>query len=596
MATHTVIASTVDVEALARGLLDPERDRPWAVVTIPQGRTAPLISVEEFERGVGQLCRLFLLPTGELSWRLGSLLPERCQVYGGAARVYPVGAGWAQDPSLSPLRFVWGDPDAVTDALIGDALGMANAAGLLTSTLRPMVAAAGTVAVVVSAKRALVHLDTGGLAVIAQESVCPGVPLDWVVESGQHFVGSLDEETKWFTPEWAGLTELGALEAYPPGTVTLGFVGSVERQSATILLHPALSVSVSRSDVSSNRFDRVDLLLAAGDVVAVRTALDPHGRLRLDLSDIDDDEPVAPAVSLVESGGPWLVEGRNVEPDGQDESLPPVRDRQPAESFAGPAGDDEAPPLREDFPAAVVKPGPGPRPAGRVAVEPAPQATIIQSMQLTIDSLRARIRELESRTPASGRVPHDTVLLELGQLHDVVTRLRRELTEAQKSAREQRQLLRRRSRGEPASPFGDRRSKFDAAEEWVRHEVLLAWVDRFDPATRRVRPLPESYLVGGGFPDSLSTLDDGQLSKAFKAVVDVLTGQLRDVAAARRPHPLRTGNGAEDKDVVRAADAARCMRVSIESNVASARRLHYWVLADGGIELSRIVLHDDMNP
>ena len=39
-----------------------------------------------------------------------------------------------------------------------------------------------------------------------------------------------------------------------------------------------------------------------------------------------------------------------------------------------------------------------------------------------------------------------------------------------------------------------------------------------------------------------------------------------------------------------------CWRVSLQVKTPSARRLHYWVCADGSIELSSVRLHDDYRP
>ncbi len=100
-------------------------------------------------------------------------------------------------------------------------------------------------------------------------------------------------------------------------------------------------------------------------------------------------------------------------------------------------------------------------------------------------------------------------------------------------------------------------------------------------------------MVGPEFATSLERLDDGQLAKTFKATVDVLVGRAADIAG-RRLHPLRAGDGATAADLVRQDDGARCHRASIEQNTPAARRLHYWVRPDGGIELSRVVTHDDM--
>jgi hypothetical protein len=47
---------------------------------------------------------------------------------------------------------------------------------------------------------------------------------------------------------------------------------------------------------------------------------------------------------------------------------------------------------------------------------------------------------------------------------------------------------------------------------------------------------------------------------------------------------------------VRPSDGARCQRAYIEQKTPQARRLHYWALRGGGIELSRVVTHDDVEP
>jgi hypothetical protein len=585
----TLIRELAEVDSLAEGLLNPRRDRPWAIVSIPFGVDVPLLNLDVLERGLGELCPLFVLPTGDLSWRLSSLLPERCQVYGGAARVYPVGTEWTTEPTLSPLRFIRGQMggDRVADALIADALGMANAAGLLGVSTRTQLASAATVTLIVGAERAVLELDEGGTAVIAQESVCPGVPLDWVMKVGQHLTGTLDPDSRWFAPDWMPLTVENVYQHFPIGTVTLGLVCAVQRQAARIQLHPSLSVDVSRADVSSNRFDRVDLLLAPGDVVSVRVVRDANGRLRLNLGDIDDDEPVVPAMALVRGGDPWLLADRSVVQDAEFDDV-----ASPVEPDSEPHVPPQVPEVIERHPS----PGPGLRKVTERKAESRDKATALKSTQLALATAQARVKELESAAIVQHQSPGGISRLEFGELQARNARLRDELAEALKTAREQRQQLRTALKVRPGSPYELRRSRFDSSEEWIRHEILLAWIDWFDAGTRRNWPLPESYRVGEAFAESVSALDDAQLSKTFKAVVDVLTGHFREAAAARRPHPLRVGSGAEDQEVVRQADAARCMRVSIESNVASARRLHYWNLSNGEAELSRVVLHDDMTP
>ena len=105
--------------------------------------------------------------------------------------------------------------------------------------------------------------------------------------------------------------------------------------------------------------------------------------------------------------------------------------------------------------------------------------------------------------------------------------------------------------------------------------------------------LPD-YDLGPLFAASVTALDDTEQATALKCVVDVLTDLARTLTS-RRVHPLRTGAGGDDAPITR-ADGAVCYRASIEVSTASARRLHYWKLPNGRIELSRIVLHDDVEP
>ncbi|WIE81001.1 hypothetical protein [Curtobacterium sp. MCSS17_016] len=133
---------------------------------------------------------------------------------------------------------------------------------------------------------------------------------------------------------------------------------------------------------------------------------------------------------------------------------------------------------------------------------------------------------------------------------------------------------------------------FPTADAAARHAILLAWVDRIPAAEKTERPLPD-YRLSDGFTDSFEPLTDTQTTKALRCVVDILTG--RDDLAARRVHPLRTSEAGNAPAWVR-DDGAVCFRANIESNTASARRLHYWKLPDGTLELIRIVVHDTFEP
>jgi hypothetical protein len=82
-------------------------------------------------------------------------------------------------------------------------------------------------------------------------------------------------------------------------------------------------------------------------------------------------------------------------------------------------------------------------------------------------------------------------------------------------------------------------------------------------------------------------------SKVVEVVVQVLTG-LDAQLAGRDLHRLRDGE-AGNAPYVEREPGVHCWRVALQRGTPSARRLHYW--RDGNIvELSRVVVHDDMTP
>ena len=244
------------------------------------------------------------------------------------------------------------------------------------------------------------------------------------------------------------------------------------------------------------------------------------------------------------------------------------------------------------------------RPSAAPGAPPAHSALL--ATQLSLQRAQARIQDLERRGATVGaaspqlaelRGQADStelqlreMRLELGIAQKSVEHLRDELRDEKKLLRESRRAFAKVTVNEG---FDVRRRRFVEPADWIRHEIYLAWIDRISPTERADWPLPAGYRVGEAFAASLDPLDDGQLAKVFKSAVDVLSGRIRDMVG-RRLHALRTRDSAAD--VVREVDGARCMRASIEQNTPAARRLHYWQLPGGALELGRVVTHDDMRP
>jgi hypothetical protein len=425
---------------------------------------------------------------------------------------------------------------------------------------------AGTVRFLLAdGSRAMVALEDGRTVSVVREQVCPLVPLDRVLNVGMVVEGALDPSGKELRPAFEPPSPAVLDAVFPDGVVTSALVTRAGQLGGELALHPSVRIPISRMDVSSNPKDRLDDLLEVGEVVSARVLHNADGSIRLRLIDVDDDEPVQPALRLLPDGPEWLAL-----PDGPSSEV--ERDQ---------AEDDEAPSV------AVA-------PAGMHTV-PSPSArTALQSAQLALEAERAETarlrRELDAAratSPAEMREVRADLGRALGEHRQLGEQLRaanREIVRVRKVQRVAAGGSRRRAR----------RERFADDEPWIRHELYLTWIDRVEPAERTLYGLPADYVVGDDFAESLEQLDEDRLEKAFRACVDVLTGRA-DTLASRGVHPLRTNASGGAPDLGR-ADGARCMRCAIENDTASARRLHWWRLRNGGIELSRVVLHDDMTP
>lgn len=614
-------------EELAGRILAP-RPRPLVVLSTDPGTGAVVLDLDELLREVGDLADVAIITTGEPTHALSAALPDRAQVYGGAGRSYPADFGREPDWRRSPLRF---PGQKATQNLAADVLGQANAAGLFVKPPQRSAVVSGTVeGFVADGSRAVVTVTGHGLATVSRELTFPPFPLDWTLAKRQRVTGVLDLESKRLLVE-AVVPTIGELASrYPHGSVTLAYVEEVTPTAARLRLHPSVAPIVIRAtDVSPNPLDTVDLLLAEGDVVAARVVHLMEG-LHLRLVDVDDDEEVLPAVAVTTGGPAWLIEGRALvlEPDAPD-----APDALPVD-LSAPVGETDdvavAPAVEEDEPAAddVVRraplapagaplPGPGRRPAAARVPEPVeavpaaapatPVGPALRGVQLELAAAQSRIRLLEQQLVAAGA--DDSSLRRLQEtksgaearmreaLADLGTANRR-ILELEGERRQSTRTLREARRATPAGQTREsreaRRARWASAEEWVRHEVYLAWVERVSATERADWPLGE-YVVGPRFSESLADLDDGQFDKSMRAVVDAVTGRIGEVAG-REQHPLRTGDGAAAPQYVRASDGARCWRAYIEHRTAAARRLHYWTLPGGVVELSRIVVHDDVEP
>lgn len=608
-----IARSAAEVDDVVRRILDSSRTRPIAVATTLFDSGQPLIDLDALEAAIDGVADVALIASGELTYRFAGALPPDCATFNGAVRSFPTDTEWQQRPTLARRRFSFfaTEADEVLQNVIDDLLGMASRAGLTVASARTARPASGVVrGLIADDARAIVQLDSGSLATISAELTFAPAPLPWVIAVGSAVRGLLDPDTSRLALEPAIASAADLWAHYPDGAVTLALVHRVERQRATLLVHPEHPVAVTRGDLSTNPHDRVDLLLTEGDVIDVRVVRDAQGRLALQTIDLDDDEHVLPALALTPGGLPWLAHGRPLlepEPDLTVTSI---------EQFLASVGLARAPEVDDHDAApatatatataaagiAAPRPGPGPQPAERRAEQPVDRRTALQSALTTVDELKAQLRA--ARAERRGSTAAEATA-EVERMKNLVTELladngralndARQLRDRLKDAQASLRSARRTSPDAAPEAARDRRTRFADADEWIRHELYLQWIERFDPATRAQHPLPAATLIGPQFAASLDPLDDAQLDRALRCTMEAVTGFIAKVSA-REVHVLRSGDGASDPPRVRPDDGARCMRAYIEQKTPQARRLHYWALRGGGVELSRVVQHDDVEP
>ncbi|MFD6165423.1 hypothetical protein ACFWFR_09560 [Oerskovia sp. NPDC060287] len=637
-----------DVEGarvLAAHLLTPGRPWPVVAISVAAGHDAPYVDLDGLLEEVSGLAEVVVLPTGDASWAFSAVMPPSTQVYGGAARVYPVDHEWVGLPRRSKLRFAYSDADArrLHDHLTHDTLTAALSAGLLGTSHDPDAPRVeGTVRSILG-PRAFVTLDDDSLASIAEELTVPGVCLARLLVVGQRVAGTLDRESRRLDVRGALLVPDGAtrpgedthLGGYAVGQVVLADVTAVAPATVHLRLVPGLEVAVPRDDVTGNPADELTDLFTVGEVVLARVVATAPWRLRLDdVDDSDSDDAPVPAPSLLDGGPPWLVLPDLSRPT-PPRSLPVLPSlRLPGLSpDAGPA--EEVPTeLLAEAPAEVLtgetsapEPGlaePGSSaegglrrrtPLDLIANAPrrdtpaAPTRGALRDMSLALEASRTRARTLEADLAAATaevgllRAAAQATAVELGGLRLRAAELDRDLAEAltraenfrtryRKADLSRQQLKKAEKAASHAGAAPDDGAVFLDPVEQFRFEVQLAWVRRVPAAEKASKPLAP-YTLGDRFLPSLTAIEGVSRAKVVDVVVEVLTGDAEHIAG-RELHPLRVNEGGSSPALVR-EDGATCWRASLQSKRASARRLHYWKRGEH-IELSRVVLHDDVEP
>lgn len=528
----TEVGTVEDVAALVTLIREPGRTHPVVVVTTRNRETVPLIDAAALAEAVRPL-PVHVLRTGELTWELTALLPDEMGVFGGAARVWWPGYADSDPPRRHPLFFAYsaGEGDAASRRLLADLARHGVAVRHATPTPGSARLARQGEQVTGEVTALVYH----GADVRLEDGRAAYVPAPLVADVPPAHPRDLlvvgDRVQGWLTGRLRdGLVELDLRRG----------------------LQPAAHVET-------------------GTVVEARVLEAMPGGVELD---------VAPGVrgwyKLPRKAEPPVVGGtlrvRVVKLEGGRAVLEtPPRERPPAPVVVGPP---------------APKPGP-PHPARRhTDQDPAPEeaagsdADLVVALQGALAEARREIAGLKEELDAQRQHVATTERTMAEGIRD----LRRQLQESRgetRAARDRSLSLEARLTGSGAH---------EDPEQQLRHEVQVAW-QRYQPDDRRQWPL-RGFLLGPEFLVTVASLHGIERSKIVDVCTDVVTGRAAQMAS-REVHPLRTAEGGDAPQRVR-ADGAMAWRASLQHNTPSARRLHYWQLRDGRVELARVGVHDDM--
>ncbi|HMR48556.1 MAG TPA: hypothetical protein PKE40_05370 [Arachnia sp.] len=548
------LLETTEVDRFVDHLLNPARARPVVLISRPAGSATAMVDSARIAEELDGLAEVYEIATGAASWALAGALARYpgTEVYGGAARTYPLGTGWTTEPHRSPLRFILSPSEAeeITEKLIADASSMAFAGGYRTRRSAETRLVSGVVEGVVSG-RALVRLDGGRMASILPELTVADVDAQHLFAPGMPVSGLLDSRLGRLDVSESVRPAQELVSHYAVGDQVLARVLVVESDLCVVELLPGLQVGLGSEEIldTSQHVDLRQWLTPQETLTAVVKEVGvSDDEWRLSVLEVDRDRPVLPAPALLPQGPPWLIA-----PAVTEEPVPPAPEP------------EAAPAVR------------APQPAGGETQE-APRATTDEfaALRTERDSLAADL--LRARRALLAK--EDELRRRKAQARDAnneVAKLRRSLASSEAAVR---------AADADAVAFTDPVEQLD-------YDVRLAWARRIPAAEKRALPLA-GYTLGPDFLDSLQHIQGVDRGKVIEVLVDVLTGRVHQLHG-RATHQLRTGTGGGDPFVSR-PDGATCWRVSLQHKTPQARRLHYWQLNDGTIELSAIRLHDDFRP
>lgn len=611
------IDSSAGVTRLAATVLDPGRSQPIVCLT---SKSDPGADANELARHLAGVAAVWVLPTGDLSWELTDRLPEHLDVYGGAARIWlPLGAAVPR-PEEHPLLLAHGRENEGT---LGERiLRQLHVLGYLGGEL-PVLGGGDPVAIVdrVSANGAELFLP-GGVRAYAKRECVSQANLDprYVLRPGQQvrvrLLGSprpghaFPVDLRPFEP----LAWERAIAQYPPGSLIEAIVIENRPDGAFLRVFPGVDGWLPAHLLLPEWRHGNEEALQPNDCIPVRveSAVQRERTFQVSTIAVDEDELPLPIASLHPDGPGWLDVSEMFREPAPGEAAGRVESEASVE-LPGFADAEDAP---MQLPAGIASAAAAViyelTAAAAAADERLARAEdeaqrVMRDLDRHIVETRRRLVDMESGSASSELAKLETMLADTARdAEDLKARLGAcESARKQMAGKQADDRARARENNKRIeSQLDDVRERnvtleriltgsgFDSQGLFLA-EVRLSWEDKVapQPADRDRYPLVEPVL-GPNFLDSVVRLEGISRDKIVAVCAEVACGRAAE-KAGRQLHELRKAESGASPQRVRESDGALAWRCSLQTKTPAARRLHYWRLPDGRIELARVVYHDN---
>jgi predicted RNA-binding protein with RPS1 domain len=633
------IGTALEARNLAIRIKDVTRRQPIVCVTIPRWGSTPFVDIDRLAAELGDVAALYLLPTGDLTWELTALLPPRLDVYGGAVRIWWPGLTEASTPRDHPLIFVHAQEDS--DRTIAEVVGAFAERGLVEARA-PAGPLPGTeLQGIVRAVRphgAELRLE-GDIEAFVTKSDLSNAELDpcrvvrvgqrvrAVVQAGARRDGRIPVSLRPFQPPpWQRVAQ-----GYAPGMLVDGIVVELRNIGAIVELLPGARGLLRNSRIRPGGVSHPEDELRLGERIVARIeSLDTaNGKAELSWLDVPDDEEPEEPLSLLPDGPPWLPPViEDAQAEVEVELSPPVATtpasirsnvKPPPTADEGGDVDDETSAaaevelLEEEITKAYLVRRELEDLAGQTQRRLAELRGEASQMrrELERDLIDLRTRILESARGDADELIGSTEGA-LSAAREEIARLQEELTAVQLDRSELLQRFEReRLRASDAEQAKDRlrreaRARDRTIETLDRQlvglgaseedrfvaEIRAAWEHMTAQADRERFPWT-TPVVGPDFLESLRTVQGISRAKVVDACAHVASSRAAEIPGLEL-HPLRESDAGGAPQRTR-DDGAKAWRCSLQAGSPAARRLHYWQLPAGRVELAKVVYHDDFS-